>query len=85
MSVNGIWEIRQTLPFCLLSHLKTIFIKGFKGQRDEMEVAKYLLKNNVVLDKMATSTGDLNCTKEEVHQEFSMFERVSKTCQVEFT
>ncbi|KAM1758867.1 hypothetical protein TB2_007764 [Malus domestica] len=65
MSVNGIWEIRQTLPFCLLSHLKTIFIKGFKGQRDEMEVAKYLLKNNVVLDKMATSTGDLNCTKEE--------------------
>ncbi|XP_070664631.1 F-box/LRR-repeat protein At2g29930-like [Malus domestica] len=66
MSVNGIWEIRQTLPFCLLSHLKTIFIKGFKGQRDEMEVAKYLLKNNVVLDKMATSTGDLNCTKEEM-------------------
>ncbi|KAL6195858.1 hypothetical protein ACLB2K_031475 [Fragaria x ananassa] len=41
------WEFfnPQERPACLMSHLKTISIEGFKGQRDEMEVAEYLLKN----------------------------------------
>ncbi|XP_050374796.1 putative FBD-associated F-box protein At5g56430 [Argentina anserina] len=33
------------LPGCLVSHIRTISIKGFKGQRDEMKMAEFLLKN----------------------------------------
>ncbi|KAL6131889.1 hypothetical protein ACLB2K_070262 [Fragaria x ananassa] len=46
------WEFFNPLecPACLVSHLQTISIKGFKGQQDEMDVAKFLLKNGVVLN-----------------------------------
>lgn len=40
------------MPLCVISHLETISVKGFIGQRDEMKVAKYLLKNGLVLNNM---------------------------------
>lgn len=83
------WIPPESVPKCLLSHLKTISIKGLKGKRyigylDEMELTKYLLKNGRVLEKMTISTpGLLWGTKEEIYTEISMFEWGSKTVQVE--
>lgn len=69
-------------PICLLTRLETIKIRGFKGNRDEMDAARYLLKNSDVLNEMAIYTGDLQCTKEELFEEFGMFPRGSKTSKV---
>ncbi|XP_040362135.1 F-box protein At4g22280 isoform X2 [Rosa chinensis] len=79
------WNPPDFVPICLLSRLKTIKIRGFKGKRDEMEVAQYLLKNSDVLNEMAIYTGDLQCTKEEFIEEFGMFQRGSKACKVLFS
>lgn len=72
------------MPTCFLSHLKTIKIRGFKGKHDEMEVARYVLKNSDVLNEMTIYTGDLRCTKEELFEEFCMFQRGSNACKVLF-
>ena len=40
------------MPVCLISHLKTITIRGFKGYPHEEKLAKYLLKEGQVLSKM---------------------------------
>lgn len=50
-----------------------------------MEVAKYLLKNAVVLSKMTIhARRGMFIEEEKLHHKFSMFERGSKNCQVEF-
>ncbi|KAM1255066.1 hypothetical protein ACFX2G_029941 [Malus domestica] len=68
------------VPICLLSHLKTIAIQRFKGREVEMELAKYLLKNGRVLDKMITDT---SLQTKELCKKFAMFQRGSVTCEVE--
>ncbi|KAM5575445.1 putative FBD-associated F-box protein [Rosa sericea] len=79
-----LWHPPELVPNCLLSHVRTICIKKFLGRDDEFEVAKYLLKNGEVLNSMEICTGrDVVCTKEEMLEKLLMFERVSKTCQVE--
>ncbi|XP_050369654.1 F-box/FBD/LRR-repeat protein At5g56420-like [Argentina anserina] len=74
-------------PNCLLSSLETISIKQFKGQRDEMEVAEYLLKNGEVLNKMKIYIMNPRYsgvhTKEELSNTLLRYEKGSKTCQVE--
>lgn len=83
------WIAPESVPNCLLSHLKTISIKGFKGKAyiiylDEMELTKYLLKNGRVLEKMTIYTPGLwQGTKEDIYSEISMFKWGSKTVQVE--
>ncbi|XP_062011802.1 F-box protein At4g22280-like [Rosa rugosa] len=83
------WSPPECVPKCLLSSLKTISIKGFKGKRffgylDEMELIKYLLKNSLVLEKMTIYTPGL-CwgTQEEFYNEISESEWGSKTVQVQ--
>ncbi|XP_004301359.1 PREDICTED: putative F-box/FBD/LRR-repeat protein At1g78760-like [Fragaria vesca subsp. vesca] len=79
-----LWHPPELVPNCLLSHVKTICINRFLGKDDEFEVAKYLLKNGEVLNSMKICTGrNIVCTKEVMLEKLLMFERVSKTCQVE--
>ncbi|XP_062028380.1 LOW QUALITY PROTEIN: putative FBD-associated F-box protein At5g53635 [Rosa rugosa] len=79
-----LWHPPELVPNCLLSHVKTICIKRFLGRDDDFEVAKYLLKNGKVLNSMKIYTGDFFvCTKEDMLEKLLMFERGSKTCQVE--
>ncbi|XP_062011818.1 putative FBD-associated F-box protein At3g50710 [Rosa rugosa] len=78
------WSPPESIPICLLTHLKTVSIRGFKGKLDEMDVAKYLLNNGEVLKKMTFYSEDLLRTKEELKMELSMCHWGSKTCQVEF-
>ena len=79
----------EVVPVCMLSHLKAITIKGFKGKQVEMRLAKYLLKHCEVLNMMTIftrSTGRAslpNAEEKAWYKEFLMFERGSKSCQVE--
>lgn len=52
------WNPPEVVPICLTSHLKTISIRGFKlkALQVEIDVAKYLLKNGQVLNKMTIYT-----------------------------
>ncbi|KAM5586476.1 F-box/FBD/LRR-repeat protein [Rosa sericea] len=74
-------------PNCLISSLETISIKQFTGQQDEMEVAEYLLKNGEVLKTMKiyimNPRSTVEPTKEELSNQLLMYEKGSKTCQVE--
>ncbi|XP_048447368.1 F-box/FBD/LRR-repeat protein At1g78750-like [Pyrus x bretschneideri] len=76
------------VPVCLSSHLKTISMRGFHGEQEEVEVLKYLLKYGEVLNKMTISpknfVGSSAClTKEELCKEILLFQKGSETCQVE--
>lgn len=58
-------------------------MRGFNGKLDEMEAAKYLLKNGEVLKKMTIYTHDPLRPKEELYKELSTCQRCSETCLVE--
>ena len=83
------WSPPESVPNCLLSHLKTICIKAFQGKiftgyLDEIQVIKYLLKNGQVLENMTIYTSGFSTDAEEkLIEEFSMFERGSGTCRFE--
>lgn len=91
------WSPPDFVPACLLSHLKTIRIRGFQGLPDEMEVVEYLLKYGAVLNTMTICTLEYFCEEKEMKlpllglreevkllQTISMFPRASKTCQIVF-
>lgn len=63
------------MPACLISHLKTITIIGYRGYPHEMKVAKYLIENGKVLNKMTVHT--------DLFNEFSVFQRGSWACLFE--
>nr|XP_011468405.1 PREDICTED: F-box/FBD/LRR-repeat protein At3g26920-like [Fragaria vesca subsp. vesca] len=83
------WNLPETVPVCLSSHLKTICIIGFKGWKFEMEAAKYLLKNGRAFKKMIIYTAnDLPSMKaNKLPKNFSCFKRPVKwnlsTCDLE--
>ncbi|PRQ33652.1 putative F-box domain, FBD domain, leucine-rich repeat domain, L domain-containing protein [Rosa chinensis] len=79
------WNPPEQVPSSLLSNLKTICFKGFKGRLFEMEMIKYLLKNGQLLNKMTISTGlHLSYDRQnDLYTEFMMFHRAA-TCHVEF-
>ncbi|KAL6199241.1 hypothetical protein ACLB2K_029027 [Fragaria x ananassa] len=43
------WSPPDSVPICLLTHLKTVSIWGFKGKPDEMDAAKYLLMKKMTV------------------------------------
>ncbi|KAB2623561.1 F-box/LRR-repeat protein [Pyrus ussuriensis x Pyrus communis] len=69
------WSTPESVPICLISHLKTITVRGFEGYPHEKKVAKYLLNNGEVLTKMTVYN-------DELYKEL-MLERGSRTCWVE--
>ncbi|KAM1228724.1 hypothetical protein ACFX2J_007790 [Malus domestica] len=77
----------EVVPISLSSQLKTININRFKGRRGEMELVKYLLTNGGVLNKMTIdASGNTNrphARTKALSKEVSLFQRGSKTCQVE--
>ncbi|KAL6205627.1 hypothetical protein ACLB2K_022884 [Fragaria x ananassa] len=44
------WSPPDSVPICLLTHLKTVSIWGFKGKPDEMDAAKYLLMKGLMAE-----------------------------------
>ncbi|GFZ17707.1 phosphate transporter 1;4 [Actinidia rufa] len=52
---NFRWTEPQETPTCLLSHLETISMTGFKGKDDELDLLKYFLKYGKALEKSANA------------------------------
>ncbi|XP_050368913.1 F-box/LRR-repeat protein 13-like [Argentina anserina] len=78
------WHPPQAVPICLVSHLETVSIEGFKGQVDAMEVAKYILMNGAVLKKMMISKAHLCEEIKALCEELLTVPRISKACTLEF-
>lgn len=70
ISVQLNWSASEFLPSCLLSHLKTVAIRAVKARVDEIEVAKYLLKNGEVLKKMTFHAPEFGLTKRRYTSKF---------------
>ncbi|XP_062030653.1 putative FBD-associated F-box protein At5g56430 [Rosa rugosa] len=77
------WNSPESVPSCVLSQLKTICTRNFRGGQDEMKVAKYMLEKGQVLKSLTLYTAHLVCTKEKLCMQLLMFYRGSKTCHVE--
>nr|XP_011465873.1 PREDICTED: F-box/LRR-repeat protein At4g14103-like [Fragaria vesca subsp. vesca] len=79
------WNPPDCVPKCCLLHLKIVSIEGFTRNRNELEVAKYLLKYGQVLNKMTISMDDLDVNeKEKIYKEILMVPRGSRTSIVKF-
>ncbi|KAJ4706767.1 F-box protein [Melia azedarach] len=80
------WTKPHFVPDCLLSHLKTIKIRGIKGEKNQLKLIKYLLKNGEVLDTLIIclqrAFPQKMGLKDKLYQELLIFERGSKTCKV---
>ncbi|KAL6207350.1 hypothetical protein ACLB2K_018308 [Fragaria x ananassa] len=74
------WNCEESAPCCLLSHLKTVLIRGFMGCRDEKQAVKYLLKDGAVLEEMTIYVDDFLNSREKLRMEFARFQRGSMTC-----
>lgn len=77
------WNCEESAPRCLLSHLKTVLIRGFMGCRDEKQAVKYLLKNGAVLEEMTIYVDDFLYSREKLRMEFARFQRGSMTCRLQ--
>ncbi|KAM5586295.1 FBD-associated F-box protein [Rosa sericea] len=79
------WSPPKLVPICLVSCLKNLFIRGFKGKPDDIEVTKYLMKHGEVLNNVTIYSCDVPAEYMlKVCQEISLFPKGSNTCQVEF-
>ncbi|KAL6283329.1 hypothetical protein ACE6H2_014258 [Prunus campanulata] len=77
------WNPPKAVPNCLSSHLKTITLCPFRGQKIDMELAEYLLNNGRRLEKMTLYASYFWHTL-DVGSALLMFNRASMTCQVEY-
>ena len=78
------WTEPQETPTCLLSHLETILMTGFKGQDEELKLLKYFLENGKALKKVMIQCRYLAIQEERnILKGLAMFPRASKTCQIE--
>ncbi|BFG28439.1 hypothetical protein CerSpe_147130 [Prunus speciosa] len=77
------WKPPKVVPNCLSSHLKTITLCPFRGQKIDMELAEYLLNNGHLLEKMTLHASYYWRTL-DVGSALLMFNRASMTCQVEY-
>ncbi|XP_050377719.1 F-box/LRR-repeat protein At3g59190-like [Argentina anserina] len=85
------WGVPEFAPARLFSHLKTICLRDFMGCPNEMEVAKYLLKNGKGLHKVTIYVrfSEEKEMKLRPHivalcTEISKFPRGSKTCEIDY-
>ena len=78
------WTEPQETPACLLSHLETILMTGFKGQDEELKLLKYFLENGKVLKKVMIRCRYLAIQEERnILKGLASFPRASETCQIE--
>ncbi|XP_062029567.1 F-box/LRR-repeat protein At4g14103-like [Rosa rugosa] len=84
------WDAPESVPVCLISHLKTICLWEFKGCPNEVEVAKYLVKHGKALNKVTIYNHFSEDEEMEIRSpsalwsKFSKFPRGSKTCKIQF-
>ncbi|KAJ4700981.1 F-box protein [Melia azedarach] len=83
---NCEWTEPQFVPDWLLSRVKMIKIEGFQGEKNQLKLIQYLLKNGEVLDTLVirfqSTFPQKMGLKDKLYQKLLMFERGSKTCKV---
>ncbi|KDO64132.1 hypothetical protein CISIN_1g039476mg, partial [Citrus sinensis] len=77
---NFKWIEPHCAPQCLLIRVKKIEILSFGGQKDEMELVKYLLKNGEGLNRMMIVFTN-SAPKKKLRQELLRLERGSTNCE----
>ncbi|PSR86425.1 F-box/FBD/LRR-repeat protein [Actinidia chinensis var. chinensis] len=78
------WTEPQKTPTCLLSHLETLGITGFKGLDNELKLLKYFMESGKVLK--VVRIGSCHLTEEEecnFLKNLAMFHTGSSTCKTE--
>ncbi|CAL9238661.1 unnamed protein product [Arabidopsis halleri] len=87
VEASGVWNQPKNVPECLLFHLETFMWEGYKWKREEeVEVAKYILKNTNRLKKAIFS---LKCVSSEerlvvVNDLKSVVRATTNSCQFQF-
>ncbi|CAI9776975.1 unnamed protein product [Fraxinus pennsylvanica] len=81
-----LYTLPETLPVCLLEHIRNIEFKKFIGSEHDFELVKYLLQNGKVLKRMKIAglgqpTSDLSTS---TSKKISMFPRCSETIEIIF-
>ncbi|XP_004301974.1 PREDICTED: F-box/FBD/LRR-repeat protein At3g52680-like [Fragaria vesca subsp. vesca] len=80
------WNPLDSVPRCCWLHLKIVSMENFRGNREELEVAKYLLQYGHVLNKITISLDDLDWVeKVKIYEEIQWLPRASRTCRVVLT
>ncbi|XP_050208381.1 FBD-associated F-box protein At5g22730-like [Mercurialis annua] len=79
-----IFNEEESVPSCLLSSLKSVQLKRFRGNAAEMEVLKYFLKNGRVLKKLGISISTTTNFRKlvKILWKLIMFPRGSGTCRI---
>ncbi|XP_019100897.1 PREDICTED: putative FBD-associated F-box protein At1g55030 [Camelina sativa] len=82
----GKWNQPQNVPECLFSHLETFMWKGYKWNRkEEIEVAKYILKNTNHLKRVTFSSKRISYRDRlEVVNDLKSVVRATNSCKFEF-
>ena len=81
------WRNPEFVPRCLRSSLKVIEYVGFESELGEIEMAEYLIKNALVLEKMTIEYGwkMIHDFKERVAERLTECRRGSKACRIVFS
>lgn len=82
----GKWNQPKNVPECLLLHLETFVWTCYEARlEDEIEVAKYILRNARRLRKATFSKIEINSDKRaEMVEELESVVRASNSCQLVF-
>ncbi|XP_010425425.1 PREDICTED: F-box/FBD/LRR-repeat protein At3g26920-like [Camelina sativa] len=82
----GKWNKPKNVPECFLLHLETLLWTCYEARlEDEIEVAKYILRNARRLEKATFSKLEICSDKRvEMVQELKSVVRASKSCQLVF-
>ncbi|KAL9346032.1 hypothetical protein Peur_060885 [Populus x canadensis] len=81
------WRKPEFVPRCLRSSLKVIEYVGFESELGEIEMAEYVIKNALVLEKMTIEYGwkMIHDFKERVAERLTECRRGSKACRIVFS
>lgn len=78
------WKISNKAIFCLTCHLKTVELIHFTGHENELELARFLLKNGHVLQKMSFSWVEDVEDRREIISSIMKFPRSSSSVALKF-
>ncbi|CAJ2643430.1 F-box/FBD/LRR-repeat protein At5g56420-like [Trifolium pratense] len=80
------WKDPKIVPECLLSHLTTCSLGNYRRSYDQIQFAKYIMQNSIVLSTMTIQIAKSvkSDTKIQMCKELSLCPRNSATCKLLF-